>query len=121
MLQAPCVGSSRVAVLLIFCLVFGFFVPECRLCFAFRERGGKGGLQVSFLSAWRDLGGVLSLPAAALREARCSGRSPGAFAGTRAHPGSPWQEKGKFRARLCSVGGSDVHKQRLGAFINFPL
>lgn len=45
--------------LLIFCLVFGFFVPECHLCFAFCGRGRKGGLQVSFLSAWRDLGVVL--------------------------------------------------------------
>lgn len=101
--------------LLIFSLLFGFFVPKCHLCFTFRGPGGKGGLWVSFLSAWKDLGGVLCFPAAALREADLVPlQEPEPILAL------PGKEEGEFHARVFSVGGSDVHKQRLGAFINFP-
>lgn len=106
MLQAPCVGSSRVAISADFFPPVWVFRPlRCRLCFTFRGRGGKGGLRVSFLSAWKDLGGVLCFPAAALREADLVPlQEPEPILAL------PGKEEGEFHARIFSVGGSDVHR-----------
>lgn len=105
MLQAPCVGSSRVAISADFLPPVWVLRPRVPplLHFPWTRREGR---VASFLPECLErFGGVLCFPAAALREADLVPlQEPEPILAL------PGKEEGEFHARIFSVGGSDVHR-----------
>lgn len=112
-------GSSRVAISADFLPPVWVLHPRVPplLHFPWMRREGR---VAGFLPECLErFGGVLCFPAAALREAECSGRS-GAFAGTRAHSGSPWQGGGGVSCPSLQCGWVRCAQTETGSFYKLP-